>query len=246
MPQVTFKIYGLAVCYRGLSDSFWTIVFPHDGKHKAMFTYKKKGMTSPAISVANKDVSITAPGSSAPSSGYKGAKFDRILNMTASYLHGEGVIPKDAHKKMTIEHAVLDSYDERDNRSVTAYQYDNPLSPATGTYSVPFSVSYIIGGKIEIPPGGKVVVGISGVPDLVSDDSFVIDNFCGDCDRDFLLYHTLFKNRRKPQKICDVTSIPSISLNKKGEPFIKKEAKLRFGTPPSFCDGVVIDPAPGP
>lgn len=240
MPQVTFTIKGLVACYRkpDTSDS-WTFVFPSDGHHKVYFKYTRKdGTTIRRMSLAGKDVTITAPGSSKPGD-FATDKFRKhVLNITASYLHNEGLDRLQPNKKMTIQNAVLNSDEERDDKFVTAYQFEDSNSQPSSTYTLPYSASKTIGGTIKFSgSNGKVVIKIEGRRssiELSDGDKFEIDNYCKNCRRDFLKYHNLFKNKIKPQKFCDVISIDKFKVIDKS-PLVPMT-----GEPPAFCDGVWI------
>ena len=256
MPQVNFSITGLVVCYRKPNDGdFWTFVFPHDGiKHKVNFTYRKGGTTSRPESIRNKDVIISTNDSNAPAGS--DSTFNKVLNIAASYLHGEGLKKKQPNKKLKIQHAELSSEAERSDRFVIAMQFNGSNQSPTATTLITDPVSSKIGGKIVIPNTGKVVITIGNkVIELSAGDRFDIDNFCGDCERDFLKYHTTHKNKGNDNKYCDVLSIKKFQLNDKGEPFLPEEEgeanrgklttgrrkPVNRGEPPAFCDGVRID-----
>lgn len=236
MPQVKFEIKGLAACYRKPETSeFWTFVFPHDGHHKVDFSYTKGGTAYGPTSLANKNVRITAP--EAASKAGSTDKFRRhVLDMTASYLHNDGLDKKQPNNKMMIQHAVLNSESERGDNFVVAMKFDAPNRPPVSANILTEPVSDLIGGTIEIPSGGKVVIEIEGEEpfELSAGDRFDIDNYCGGCRRDFLKYYRLFKNKGDSGKFCDALSIEKFTLNEKAEPIVDR------GEPPAFCDGVWI------
>ncbi len=239
MPQVTFTIKGLVACYRKPADSeFWSFVFPYDNHHhRVYFKYTKKdGTTIRRMSLAGKDVAITAPGSAKPMDFATDRFRKHVLDITATYLHNEGLDRLQPNKKMTIQNAVLDSVEERDDKFVTAYQFETSNSQPSGTYTLPHSASKTIGGTINIP-SGKVVIKIEGRTssiELSDGDKFEIDNYCGNCRRDFLKYHSLFKNKIKNQKFCDAISIDKFTVKD------KSALVPMTGEPPAFCDGVWI------
>lgn len=235
MPQVTFTIDGLVVCYRKpINSNIWTFVFPYDEHHTVNFTYTKEGVISPKpISLANRNVIITAPRSVAPAD-FATDKFRmHVLDLTHPLLHREGLVKKRNNRKMTIEHAVLDSIEERDRLAIAIQFDDDGAGVPVGIYPFPDKLSKTIGGKINIPTGGEVVITIEGKDpiQLVDGDSFEIDNHCGNCHNDFRLYQELYSNKTKPKKLCNVISTDIFTFEQKID---------LLGEPPAFCDGSQI------
>jgi hypothetical protein len=241
MLEVKFSIVGLVACYRKPADSFWTLVFPSDGHHKVNFKYKKTGSETDLGSLAKRKITITAPGSTAPTN-FSTPKFrNEVLNIAATYLHPDGLDKKQNNEKWQIEHSVLDSLEVRENRFVIAMQFNDINQPPASTQLFTNFFSKMIGGSIQIPNGGKVIITIDGNPPIASielndGDSFEIDNHCDNCKRDFLKYYKLFKNKGNDKKYCDVLSLDTVIQGDEIEGL-----KVRTGEPPAFCDGVQID-----
>lgn len=260
MAAIDFTIKGLGVGYYKDGTEVWTVTFPTDENHKVEFSYKKGGNASGSIYLADKSIKFSSTNSVAPEKYEDESFIENVMDLTADYLHPEGLSKREIFLKgvreisFDIPHAKLFSLELRQGRLNYVFPFDDPgnihLITDKENSSKPQLFSMLVGGKISILEGGKVTITIEGEEpiDLLAGDSFHIDNDCyGETIRnDFQLYQDIFVNIKFPEKRYEMISI--IDPNLLDEPVSKASGKLdpnltiRMFTspPPLVCDFVRV------
>jgi hypothetical protein len=226
MSTVNFSLKGLAACYHKEENSFWTIIFPTDSKHKVKFTYFKDGSREGPIELADKSIEILSPDSVAPDDFQDKMFTKHVMDLTGPQFHKEGVKKNDVkavagfgERILQVPHAKLSAKPPREGRLNYAFPYDKPddivlLRDEDGDRQ---SITPLVVGSIIINDKA-IKIKIEGEPDieLFAGDSFDIDNDCHETIvvNDFQLYAKLYSNQESSIKyeaisINDPTFIPT-------------------------------------
>lgn len=194
MAKITVDIKGIAMIYHK-GDGIWKILFPFDGCHTVKFS---SSLDAGEISLAGQShVRVITEN---PLSRFGiGSNYDAFLDMTADYMHEDGVKAKSDWQQKGVLLAIENAVFSVDEMTKSKYRVTEEGKTKKDFAYIGYS------GKAEIE-SEKVTVevpGLAGFPRVFDEDCrLVFDNDCRQFDlretSDFQMFYSLIEDRINP------------------------------------------------